>query len=142
MRLIRIIVLLLLAMPALAQRPIEFMPLAWPESGSIVIPMAEGETLTGLAAELDKRTGGAITMAVGEGQFKGEKGQTLTLFGIKPYARIDLIGVGPDSIDRVGAEDFGGLAASINDGTSGTTGSEATSVSRWFRWWIRSDSMT
>ena len=121
MRLIRIIVLLLLAMPALAQRPIEFMPLAWPESGSIVIPMAEGETLTGLAAELDERTGGAITMAVGEGQFKGEKGQTLTLFGIKPYARIDLIGVGPDSIDRVGAEDFGGLAASINDGTSGTT---------------------
>jgi leucyl aminopeptidase len=121
MRLIRIIVLLLLAMPAMAQRPIEFMALEWPESGSIVIPVAEGETLTGLAAELDERTGGAITMAVGEGQFKGEKGQTLTLFGIKPYARIDLIGVGPDGIDRVGAEDFGGLAASINDGTSGTT---------------------
>ena len=121
MNLIRIIVLLLLATPALAQRPIEVMPLEWPNSGSIVIPVAEGETLTGLAAELDERTGGALTLAVAEGQFKGERGQTLTLFGVKPYSRIDLIGVGSESVDRVGAEDFGGLAASVNDGTSGTT---------------------
>jgi len=121
MNLLRTVLLLLLAVPAMAQRPIEFASLEWPESGNIVIPVAEGEALTGLAAELDERTGGAIALAAGEGQFKGEKGQALTLFGIKPYARIDLIGVGGETIDRVGAEDFGGVAAGLNDGTSGTT---------------------
>lgn len=121
MRLISTIALLLLALPAAAQRPIEFMPFEWPESGSIVIPVAQGEALTGLAAELDERTDGAIAMAVAEAAFTGEKGQSLTLFAVKPYARIDLIGTGADAVDRVGAEDFGGLAAGLNDGTSGTT---------------------
>ncbi|MEJ2273683.1 MAG: leucyl aminopeptidase [Woeseiaceae bacterium] len=121
MRLISTIALLLLALPAAAQRPIEFMPFEWPESGSIVIPVAQGEALTGLAAELDERTDGAIAMAVAEAAFTGEKGQSLTLFAVKPYTRIDLIGTGADAVDRVGAEDFGGLAAGLNDGTSGTT---------------------
>jgi leucyl aminopeptidase len=121
MNLLRIVALLLFAVPAMAQRPIEFEPLEWPDSGSIVVPVAEGETLTGPAAELDKLTDGAIALAVAEAAFKGEKGQTLTLFGVKPYARIDLIGIGGDTVDRVGAEDFGGLAAGLNDGASGTT---------------------
>jgi leucyl aminopeptidase len=121
MSLIRITVLLLLAVPAMAQRPIDFSPLAWPENGSIVVPVAEGDALTGLASELDVQTDGAIAMAVSEAAFTGEKGQTLTLFGVKPYSRIDLIGVGGDPVDRVGAEDFGGTAAALNDGASGTT---------------------
>jgi leucyl aminopeptidase len=105
----------------MAQRPIDFGPLDWPADGNIVIPVTQGESLTGLAAELDARTNGAISMAAAEAAFKGEKDQTLTLFGIKPYARIDLIGVGSDRLDRVAAEDFGGLAASLNDGASGTS---------------------
>ena len=121
MYLVRIVVLLLLAVPAMAQRSIEFSPFAWPENGSIVIPVAEGDALTGLASELDARTDGAIAMAVAEAAFTGEKGQTLTLFGVKPYSRIDLIGIGDDTVDRVGAEDFGGTAAGLNDGASGTT---------------------
>ena len=118
--LLRVAVLFLVATPALAQRPIDFSPLEWPASGSIVVPVPEGETLTGLAAELDERTEGAISMAVAEATFTGEKDQTLTLFGIKPYARVDLIGVGDGPVDRVAAENFGGLAASLNDGASGT----------------------
>jgi leucyl aminopeptidase len=121
MYLVRIVVLLLLTVPAMAQRSIEFSPFAWPESGSIVIPVAEGDALAGLASELDTRTDGAIAMAVAEAAFTGQRGQTLTLFGIKPYSRIDLIGVGGDTVDRVGAEDFGGTAAGLNDGASGTT---------------------
>ncbi len=117
---VRIALLLLLAAPALAQRPIDFAPLEWPTDGAIVIPVAAGEELTGLAAELDQRTDGAISVAVAEAAFTGEKHQTLTLFGIKPWSRIDLIGVGEEPVDRVMAEDFGGLAAGLNDGTSGT----------------------
>jgi leucyl aminopeptidase len=121
MKVIGTIALLLLALPAAAQRPVDFMPFEWPESGSIVVPVAEGPRLTGLVAQLDERTGGAIAVAVAEAAFTGEKDQTLTLFGVLPYARIDLIGVGPDTVGRVGAEDFGGVAAGLNDGTSGTT---------------------
>ena len=121
MNLVRMIVLLSLAAPAMAQRPIDFGPFDWPESGSIVVPVTEGEALTGLAAELDERTDGAITMAVAEAAFTGEKGQTLTLFGVKPFSRVDLVGIGGDAVDRVGAEAFGGLAAGLNDGSSGTT---------------------
>ena len=51
--LMRITFLLLLVTPAMAQRSIDFAPLEWPGEGSIVIPVAEGESLTGLAAELD-----------------------------------------------------------------------------------------
>lgn len=120
MLLVRIFVLLLLAAPVMAQRPIDFSALDWPEIGNIVIPVAEGETLEGLAAELDVRTEGAISVAVAEAGFTGERDQSLTLFGLRPYARIDLVGVGSEPVSRVAAEDFGGLAASLNDGASGT----------------------
>lgn len=119
-KLIHIAVLFVLTVPAMAQRPIDFGPLEWPADGNLVIPVAQGESLSGLAAELDERTNGAIAMAAAEAAFTGEKDQTLTLFGIRPYARIDLIGVGSDAINRVAAENFGGLAASLNDGASGT----------------------
>ncbi len=120
MKFVRILALLLFALPAMAQRHIDFMAFGWPEDGSLVIPVAAGETLTGLAATLDERTGGAISVAVAEAAFTGEKDQALTLFGIRPYARVDLIGVGNEPVDRLAAENFGGLAAGVNDGASGT----------------------
>jgi leucyl aminopeptidase len=113
--------LLLIAGSAMAQRQIDFETFEWPAGGAIVIPVPEGDGLTGLAASLDERTDGAISMAVAEARFKGTRNKTLTLYGIKPYSRIDLIGIGPDTVNRVAAEEFGGIAASINDGKSGTT---------------------
>ena len=96
------------------------MPFELPADGSVVVPVAEGDQLTGIAATLDAKTGGALAMATAEAAFTGEKDQALTLFGIKPYSRIDLIGIGSETVDRVTAENFGGLAASLNDGSSGT----------------------
>ncbi|MEO1246467.1 MAG: leucyl aminopeptidase [Pseudomonadota bacterium] len=118
--LIIVAALLLLAAPALAQRSIDFGPLSLPEEGNVVVPVVEGETLSGLAARLDERTGGALAMAAAEAGFTGARSETLSLYGVKPYTRIDLIGMGADKLDRVAAEDFGGTAASINDGASGT----------------------
>ena len=99
---VRIALLLLIAGSAMAQRQIDFQPFDWPASGAIVIPVPEGEGLTGLAASLDERTDGAISTAVAEARFTGARNKTLTLFGIRPYSRIDLIGVGPGAADRVG----------------------------------------
>ncbi len=118
--LIRITLLLMLSTSALAQRTIEFEAFEIPREGSIVVPVAQGKTLTGLAANLDEATGGALSLAVAEAEFTGEKDQALTLYGIKPYARIDLIGIGDRPAGRLTAEAFGGLAASLNDGSSGT----------------------
>lgn len=119
-RLIQIIILLALALPAFAERSIGFGALELPLDGSIVIPMTEEESLSGLAAMLDERTGRALATAIKEAEFTGEKNTTLTLYGVKPYARIDIIGVGNGVPDRVAAENYGGLAASLNDGASGT----------------------
>ena len=118
--LVQITLLLLLSGSALAQRSIDFAPFEIPADGNIVVPVAQGESLTGLAAELDAQTDGALSLATTEAKFTGENNQTLTLFGIKPYSRIDLIGIGDKAASRLTAEAFGGLAASLNDGTSGT----------------------
>ena len=120
MRLLHTFLLLSLAVPAIAQRQIDFTPFEVPEGGSIVVPVPEGDAASELVAVLDSRTGGAIAIAMTEAAFTGETNQVLTLFGVKPYTRIDLIGVGADAVDRVAAENFGGLAASNNDGSSGT----------------------
>lgn len=121
MKLLHSMLLLTLSVPAAAQRQIDFAPFEIPDDGSIVVPVAEGDRPDGIAAALDSRTGNAVAMAMREAAFTGEKNQVLTLFGVKPYSRIDLIGVGADTLDRVAAENFGGLAASINDGSSGST---------------------
>ena len=55
MNLIRTPALRLLAVPAMARLPIDSATLAWPESGNIVVPPAQANALTGLAAEPDRR---------------------------------------------------------------------------------------
>jgi len=119
-RLIQIIILLGLACPAFAQRSIQFGAFELPADGNVVIPMSAGDNLSGLAAMLDERTQGAIAIAAKEAGFTGEKDSALTLYGVKPYSRIDVVGVGAESLDRVAAENYGGTAASLNDGASGT----------------------
>jgi len=111
---------LLVSAPAAAQRTIDFEPLMLPETGSVVVPVAEGQALSGLAARLDERTDGALAAAATEAGFTGAENETLTLYGVKPYTRIDLIGVGTGELNRLAAEDFGGTAATLNDGASGT----------------------
>ncbi len=106
---------------AQAEQQFEFAAFAIPDSGRLVIPVQEGESLSGVAATLDQRTDGALSIAAQETSFTGEPGMTATLFGVAPYDRIDLIGVGAEPVDRVGAEDFGGTAASLLADTLGGT---------------------
>jgi len=55
MNLIRTAALGLLMVPAVSQRPIDFAARKWPEFGNIVVPVAQAEAPTRLAAELDPR---------------------------------------------------------------------------------------
>jgi leucyl aminopeptidase len=110
---------LLLATLAVAEQQFEFDSFSVPGDGRIVIPVTEGDALTGIAATIDERINGALTMAAIEAKFRGEVNATLTLYGVSPYSRIDLIGIGADPVSRAGAEDFGGTAASLLSGTEG-----------------------
>lgn len=105
---------------AVAQPNFEFSSFIIPESGRIVIPVTEGETLTGVAKVIDEKTNGALTIATAEASFTGKLDSTLTLFAVSPYSRIDLVGVGKDKINRVAAENFGGqVSALLSDSNGG-----------------------
>lgn len=107
------IVWLVLAASAVADQRFEFAPFEIPADGRIVVPVVEGEALNGIAATIDQRTNGALTVATVEAAFTGEADSTLTLFGVSPYSRIDLIGVGSGPVGRVAAENFGGTASAL-----------------------------
>jgi leucyl aminopeptidase len=106
--------------PALAMRSVDFLEFQLPPDGAIAVPVIEAETLSGVAAALDEATGGNLAVALAEAGFTGKVGDALTLYGISPFTRIDLVGVGSETIDRVAAENFGGRLAALNDGSSGT----------------------
>jgi leucyl aminopeptidase len=107
------IVLLLLAASAAADQRFEFSSFEIPSNGRIVVPVAEGESLSGIAAAIDQQTNGALTLAASEAAFTGAIDTTLTLYAVPPFSRIDLIGVGTETIGRVVAENFGGTAAAL-----------------------------
>ncbi|GJM11416.1 MAG: putative cytosol aminopeptidase [Lysobacteraceae bacterium] len=112
---------LTLAWATHAEQTFEFAAFEMPADGRIVVPVAEGEALSGLALTIDQRTNGALSAAAAEAAFTGAIDTTLTTYGVLPYSRVDLIGVGSDGIDRVGAENFGGQAAALLAGTENGT---------------------
>jgi leucyl aminopeptidase len=120
-----ILILPFLAAAAEAQRSIGFSGYEVPNGGALALPALadeDGELLIdGVLADVDARTGGRLAEALAEAAFSGADEATLTLYGLEPFSRIDVIGLGAGVVDRLAAEDFGGLAAGLNDGTRGGT---------------------
>ena len=111
----------LLASTALADRAVTFAPYAGaPAEGAVIIPMRSNE-LGGPAAEINRRTGGALARAISAAGYEADKGATLTLFALGPYDRIDLVGLGDGGVDRRALEDFGAQAAAAVDGAEADT---------------------
>ncbi len=106
-----------------AAREVSFGPLVVPETGNIAVPVSttpEGEVAdSDLLTQIDGLTGGAIQKAMSAAGFKGAEGKTLSLFAIAPFDRIELIGIGDAAPGLIAAEDFGGRAAVLDDGTNG-----------------------
>ena len=139
---------LIITASAAADQRFEFSAFEIPESGRIVVPVAEGDSLSGLAATIDRATDGALTMAAKEAKFSGKANSKLTMYGVAPYSRIDLIGVGSKTLDRVAAENFGGTAAALHRKVEGgaiqilwpneNAGADATAARAAFGYRLRS----
>ncbi|MFT6288906.1 MAG: leucyl aminopeptidase [Halieaceae bacterium] len=113
--------LLGLSISAVADQGFDFTSFAVPKTGRIIIPVIEGESLSGAAANIDRLTKGALSIAASEASFTGESNSFVTLLGVSPYSRIDLIGIGAEAADRVSAENFGGTASALIGDTAGGT---------------------
>ena len=89
---------------------IAFAKPALPKSGALVLLIHEGEQPSGLWAQLDEATGGAIGRAFAVAEFTGAKGKTCTI--LAPGAgvtRVLAIGLGkPSDTTRKILEDAGG----------------------------------
>ena len=74
---------LTLAPSAYAEQRFDFASFDIPGDGRIVVPVVEGETLSGIAATIDQRTNGALTVAAAEASFLGEANATVKLLGCR-----------------------------------------------------------
>ena len=91
---------------------ITFVKPALPRSGALVLLLAEGTALAGLAKAAEEATSGAVSRGLEAAKFKGAKGQSCTLWAPGAgLAKIVAIGLGkPDALDAPGAENAGGSA--------------------------------
>ena len=91
---------------------ITFVKPALPRSGALVLLLAEGAALAGLAKAAEEATGGALSRGLEAAKFKGTKGQSCTLWAPGAgLAKIVAIGLGKaDALDAQGAENAGGAA--------------------------------
>ncbi|MDB5369428.1 MAG: pepA [Roseomonas sp.] len=82
-----------------------------PRAGALVLPLAEGFVLEGLAKQADEATGGAIARGLEAAGFKGKKGQSATLWAPGGHlSRVVAVGLGATGGGTQAAEAAGGTA--------------------------------
>ncbi len=96
------------ALPAHAQRAIQFDAVAMPERGVLAITAGEGLPGDGDFARLDAASGGALRRAADAAGFTGARGSKLDLPGFGGYDRVLVIGLGRDAGDVLVQRDVGG----------------------------------
>ena len=105
-----------LALPAMADIPaIDFAKAERPARGAVVLPVGKDGALQGVSKEADSAARGAIAEAIAMASFKGETGQTLTLYGVGPYSAVLLVGTGEG---LKSAKDLQVYGATVGKGTS------------------------
>ncbi len=80
---------------------------------AVVAAVFEGKTLSPAARQLDERTQGALSRALGASRFEGKKEQSLEILAPAGMNvnRVVLVGLGkPENVDALTAQTFGGVA--------------------------------
>src|SRR5471030_2378294 len=107
---------------------IAFAKPALPKSGALVLLIHEGEKPSGLWAQLDETTGGAIARAFDVAEFKGAKGKTCAI--LAPGAnltRVLAVGLGKpaDTTQKILTEAGGAIVANLARETAGAVADSA-----------------
>lgn len=105
--------------PSWADPDFNFEPTGVPEVGVVVAFVAEGEALSGYAADLDAELDGRLTSGIQRAEFTGSFGATLSLFDLGPIEHVHLVGAGDEVLDRRQLTDLGGHAAMLADHADG-----------------------
>ncbi|WP_262691733.1 leucyl aminopeptidase [Kordiimonas aestuarii] len=107
---------------------IAFAALELPKSGAVAFLVEKDKPLTGLAAEADSQTGGAISKAISASRFNGSSGQTLEVLAPSGLAteRVLLVGVGES--DKLSAQDWLETGAAITASLLGSGSSEVSII--------------
>ncbi|MBM3572034.1 MAG: leucyl aminopeptidase [Alphaproteobacteria bacterium] len=83
---------------------IAFAGVALPKRGAVAVGVMEGRKLSPSAAQLDKRTGGAISRALAASRFSGKADQALTILAPARTQLSRLLLVGTGKADEVSAD--------------------------------------
>ena len=94
-----------------------------PKKGAVAVGVLEGKKLSPSAAQLDRRTGGALSRAIAASRFTGKANQTLAVMAPArtQLSRILLVGLGkPDDVTADAAAQRGGtvVGALLTSGES------------------------
>lgn len=81
------------------------------EQKRIVLYLNDTETLTGTAAEVDKKTNGGLSAAIENAEASADFGKSNIFYGISPFAQITVVGVGDGQLSAAKLQDLGGIAA-------------------------------
>lgn len=105
---------------------ISFADISFGKSGALAIVVTEGATPSGVAADLDRKTGGAIKRAMKAAAFTGKSGSSLDLVAPQgvTVSRIILMGAGKIAdLSATGMENIGGELIGKLDRTKDTSAS-------------------
>src|SRR5882672_3680755 len=69
-------------------------PLAQVETPLLAVAVPQGTSLPASLADLDRAAGGGLARALGAGDYKGKRDETLLVYGTGKAQRILLVGVG------------------------------------------------
>lgn len=106
---------------------ISFAPIELPKDGAIVFLVEKDKPLSGLAAEADNATAGALSKSKDIARFTGAVGQTLDVLSPAGLAvdRVLLVGIGEK--DKLTEAEWAEIGATVTSSTS-MTGSETVTV--------------
>jgi len=113
---------------------ITFAKPALPKSGALVLPVAEGAALSGLAATLDAAMEGGLARALEAAAFTGKKGQSVTLWapsgGITKLVVLGLGGMEGADVEKLGGSLVPAVSgeASVTVAADGMTAAQAASI--------------
>jgi leucyl aminopeptidase len=100
---------------ATAKTTFQFENANLPSGKHVTVLVDSDGVLTGMAAEIDSLSGGRLSEAIENADFKGKFGETRTFYGLRPYTSLTVVGMGDKILTAPKLHDLGGYIAKASD---------------------------